>query len=269
MATQTGPFIFKGKIQNTRGYTRIKSKKKFVGVHGGPTKTEFLTLPSLANMRANAKESEACFAAGAVLDNLLLGKNFSKAGNTSKGELIAACKQLIKLDLVKPVGERDLLFSSGAADATKLFEGKCFSYYNFSSILNANYVVEFNVPAHEFGIQIVEDIYPGAWNMVPAAANKFKLEVRVLFISDYIYSPTAKKYYPIAAPQYESASSGWHSIDPGIVAPTYISANIISPTPTGVGIFINSFITFAKFVNGVDYVLKQYPISKIIRFGSN
>ena len=269
MATNKSQFLYSGKIGNTRGYGRIRTDKKFIGLPGGPTLLEFQTRPSLLRMRQNASESGACFMAAEQLNRLLFYQYFSKSCNATKGQIVNTLKALIQTDTVNPVGQRSIQFDGSAAEYMQAFNQKCYSYANFNSVLNIPYTIDFNLVFKSFGITFSTPINQANFNVIPKGATAYKIAIRVSLFPNLVYSPTVQKYLWASDINYFTAQSGF--IDMNIVqsTPFNLVLTLVDPIPSNYGVFLTGYFAFYQKISGHYNLLHQLFPAVILKYSGS
>jgi hypothetical protein len=235
-----------------KGYRSYKIKgidKTIIAKKGGPTKKDIETKPTYQKLRNNQKEFGVASNLSKVLRQSLSGCMSEICESYVSGKLTAEFRNLAKMEQ-GATGTRPLVLSK---------HGHHLNGFEFNSrapykkVFGAKYFVKNGsrkgqVILH-FPAFIPQEVFD-----YPEEATNFKVNARLVALSDYSYDKRSNSYKPISEDHHGLFGSYESNMLPLLRIPTEPMTGQVSlplsQVQEGVGIFLVMAVSFFKYENG-------------------
>lgn len=239
-------------INNLKGYRKYKIKginKEIVAKKGGPTASQIKNQASYGELRRNQKEFGVASMMAKTL-RMSLSTGMSEICETyASGKLTAKFRNLAKMEEGE-TGTRPLFLSKHG----HLLNGFDFnSNAPYKEIFGAKYFVK---PGSQRGQVILHfpSFIPNETFKCPNDATNFKINARLIALSDYQYDHQSENYEPVNKDLHGKFGTYESSMLPLLKISLESMTGMISIDnriiPDGTGLFLVMALSFYRYNNG-------------------
>jgi len=251
--------------KNKKGYRLYEMEGvegKILAKNGGPSPDRVKADPSYETLRKNQKEFGVASMMSKVLRDSLSGSMAEICESYVSGRLTAQFRNLAKMEEGQ-LGTRPL-FPSKHGNVLSGFEFNTNAPYE--EIFGAKYFVKAGSRKGQVILHFPAFV-PETTFLKPEGATNFKINARLVALSDYQYNPESKNYEALHSQHHGQFGSFESSMLPILRMPTEPLTSQVSlnekELPDELGLFLVMAVSFYRYEKGVFHHLNKHSGMRI------